>query len=142
MMLRGFKSAGVLLTGLCLFAIAGCGAKSKPTGKLQGSVTFDGSPVKDATVQIQSMKTGEAFAAKVDSTGKYAFSTPVTTGEYQVSVIPAFEPPVAGSVPPGSPQLKPPVRNDIPEQYRIPTKSPLKFEVKPGDNTFDAKLTK
>lgn len=126
-----------MLLGCLLWA--GCGPAAKPTGNLQGAVTFDGTPVKDATVQIQSLKSGEAFAAKVDAGGKFVFK-PVTTGEYNIAVIPTFEAPVAGAS--KEPPPKPTERKDIPERYRTSTKSGFKVEVKPGDNTFDAKMTK
>lgn len=130
------QSLVATLLGCCL--LAGCGPAAKPTGNLQGAVTFDGAPVKDAMVQIQSLKSGEAFAAKVDAEGKFAFK-PVTTGEYNVSVVPTFEAPVAGA---SKDPPKPPERKDIPDRYRTSSKSGLKVDVKTGDNTFDAKLTK
>lgn len=124
------------------FLMVGCGPVAKPTGKLQGAVTFDGTPVKDATIQLHSAKTGEGFSAKLDVGGKYTFESPVTTGEYRVAIIPAFVPPVAGAGGKTPPSEKPPERKDIPERYRTTTKSDLKVDVKTGDNTFDAKLTK
>lgn len=136
--MRQLTLAALLAGGLIL----GCGPAAKPSGRLQGTVTFDGAPVKDASFQLHSMTTGEAFAAKVDGSGKFAFDTPVTVGEYKAAVIPSVEMPVAGAGGPSAKPGKPPERKDIPERYRTTTKNELKVDVKPGNNTFDAKLTK
>lgn len=123
-----------------LLFLAGCGPAPKPTGQLQGSVTFEGAPVKDAKVQLQSPTTGESFATKVDADGKFAFDRAVTAGEYKVVVLPSFDMPPPG--PGAAPPPKPGERKDIPERYRAMDKTDLKVEVKPGSNTYDAKLTK
>jgi hypothetical protein len=128
------------LFGTLLFA--GCGPAAKPTGKLQGAVTFEGTPVKDASIQVQSLKTGAAAAAKVDA-GKFNFETPIVTGEYQVSITPitVVPEPISkdGAIPPPP---KPVERPDIPEKYRDLNKSGLKVTVKTGDNTFDVDMKK
>jgi hypothetical protein len=103
-------------------------------------VTFDGAPVKEATIQLQSAQTGEAAASKLGDDGTFVFSGPISTGEYLVAIIPASkvpEPGAGGREPPAMPAE----RTDIPERYRISAKSGLKVEVKSGDNTYDAKLT-
>lgn len=120
--------------------LAGCGPAPKPTGQLSGSVTFDGAPVKDAKVQLQSAKTGEAFVAKVDASGKFTFDTPVTLGEYKAIILPVVDAPPAG--PGAAPPPKPAERKDIPARYQALDKTDLKVEVKSGSNTFDAKMTK
>lgn len=123
-----------------LLVIAGCGPAPKPTGNLQGTVTFEGGPVEMASIQIRSQSTGEAFAAKIGDDGSYKFDHPVTTGEYAVSVTPDFEMPPAGSVP-ANEIPKPPARDDIPEKYRDPAKSGVVVEVSTGENTFNVEMT-
>ncbi len=129
---------GVLLASW--FFLSGCGPAPKPTGKLSGSVTFDGTPVKDASIQLQNTKTGEAFSAKLDDGGKYSIGS-ITVGEYQASIVPAMAEAsgiIQGNSPPPP---KPAERKDIPDRYRT-MKNDLKTTVKEGSNTFDAKLTK
>ncbi|MCC7421477.1 MAG: carboxypeptidase regulatory-like domain-containing protein [Planctomycetaceae bacterium] len=134
------RCAAPLLLGLIL--LGGC-TSAPPTGGLQGTVTFEGTPVKDATIQLQSATTGTAFAAPLDANGSYRFEKSLPTGEYNVIITP-----VAGAGDDGivgaTPQARPPEkRDDIPERYRTMGQSGLKVDVKPGnENVYDVKLTK
>jgi len=130
----------VCLGGGLLGLLTGCGPAAKPTGSLRGSVTFNGTPIKDATIQLQSSQTGEAAASKVGDDGAYSFGAPITAGEYLVAILPVSKVPEPGAGGREPPQM-PAERTDIPERYRITAKSGLKVDVKSGDNTFDAKLT-
>ena len=121
---------------LAMIVVAGC-SPANPTGKLQGTVTFEGQPVTNATVQIQSPTTGEAAAAELDAGGKYAFDQPVPVGEYQVTIVPTYQGPVAGEE---TPNFKPPERKDIPERYRMISADGLKVTVSPGNSTSDFAL--
>jgi hypothetical protein len=139
--MRNIRQWTCLCSVVVLLLATGCN-NAKPTGKLQGKVTFEGAAVKDAKIQIQHTQTGEAAVAVVGSAGSYQFERPVTAGEYRVSVEPTFEVPVAGAGGATPAPIKPPERTDIPERYRLPGTSGLTTAVKVGDNTFNVDMKK
>lgn len=126
-----------------LIAIVGCALavgcdRPKPTGKLQGRVTFEGDPVTEAQIQIQSQVTGVAAAAALDGDGNFKFDTPITVGEYAVSITPVFDIPPAGTV---SGPITAPERPDVPARYRNAATSGFVVEVTEGETKFEADMT-
>jgi hypothetical protein len=131
------------LAALGLLLLGGCSSSSQPTGALHGAVTFEGAPVKDATIQLQSPSTGTAFAAPLDANGSYRFENSLPTGEYLAVVRPAAGASDNGIIGANAKPKPPEKREDIPERYRTMGKSGLKADVKPGsENVFDVKMTK
>jgi hypothetical protein len=126
-----------LAVGMLL--VPGCGSKPKPTGRLHGKVTFEGKGVDQATLQIQSPKSGESFVAKTGSDGSFQFDVPVTTGEYLVTVLPVIDVPEAGVTPVTT---KPPERSDIPAKYRSAETSGETVTVREGENEFNIDMAK
>lgn len=122
---------------LLLLILPGCG-DSQSTGTPHGKVTYDGKPVPDATIQLQSAETGHAAATPVNAQGEFRFEEPVPVGEYMVSINPAYEAPVAGE---GDENFTPPERPDIPERYRSGAGSELKVTVEEGEHALDIQMT-
>lgn len=110
-------------------AVAGCGRKDLPElGRVQGTVTLDGKPLAGAAVGFYPLSGGRQAVAIVDKDGKYELTfvdgvQGAKTGMNEVTVF----------WPDGTQPTAP-----IPAKYN--TKTQLKFEVKPGKNTFDIKL--
>ena len=127
---------------VCLIAFAVMVFLSGSRTVLQGRVTFNGSPVTKAHVQLQFPKTGHAYSAVLDSAGTYRLSgsPPVPIGEYTVCVIPDFdvERPRPQSA---SKSSKVPERPDIPKKYHSGATSRLTVLIGKGRNSFDIDLT-
>lgn len=127
---------------VCLSAFAVIVFLSGSRTALEGRVTFNGSPVTEAHVQLQFPKTGYAYSAVLDSAGTYRLSgsPPVPPGEYAVCVIPDFdvEPPRPQSASKSSKVLE---RPDIPKKYHSGATSGLTVLIGKGRNSFDIDLT-
>ena len=116
-LLRGASS-------LVLCAIlAGCGEQLEST--VQGTVTYQGSPLASAIIDFQNTKQGPNAAGFTDEDGYYSLKTGSTlglpAGTYQAAVI----------APAGS---------DITKKYRGSAKSGLVYDVAPGKNTIHIEL--
>jgi len=122
--------ASLLLTG-CLGGSDGPGRKY---GKVSGTVSFKGQPVKEGEVNYLSSDTGGAAHATIKD-GKFDVSGDVIIGKYAVSVTP----PGPGAPEPGK-TPKPAEAADIPEKYRDFKTSGLTAEVKEGSNPHEFKL--
>lgn len=124
-----FWSALIMIVG------SGCGPAK---GTVEGTVTYKGKAVSDASIQFQSTDSGVGTSGRLDPSGHYKTERPLTVGSYYVLVIPAPE--VQPALPPKTP-TPPKERTDIPAKYRAATKEGLKnaptFTVAPGSNTFD-----
>lgn len=126
----------LLIACVLLCAMTGCGGVA--TGTVKGKVTYNGKPVTDATVQVQSATTGAAAAAQVDGSGSYKLDSPVPVGTYVVTITPFESGPVAGE---NDENFVPKERTDIPSKFRSASESTLKLTVNSGENTFDVPLT-
>lgn len=123
----------ILMSAAVLLPLAGCGGGSSPwgteLGTVRGTVTLDGQPLANAILML--VPDGEGTrrsSAKTDSSGKYnAMYSPdvegVPTGPCTVMV--SFGLDLSRGV--------------VPPKYS--SESVLKFEVKPGENTYDIKMT-
>lgn len=130
--------SSITLVSLIAFAVMTFWSGSRTV--LQGRVTFNGSPVTNAHVQLQSPKTGHAYSAFLDSAGTYSVlgSPPVPFGEYTVCVIPDFEVQRSRLA---SKSSKVPERPDIPKKYHSGATSGLTVHVGKGRNSLDIDLT-
>lgn len=126
-----------LIAAVCLLLVVGCNS-AKPTGKLNGRVTFEGEAVTDAKIQVQSSETGNAADAVLDQDGNFKFESPLTVGQYVVSIIPMIEVPPAGTEPVTTVL---PNRSDIPAKYRSGSTSDLVVDVSEKENAFDVEMT-
>ena len=133
---------------LCLF-LAGCGS----TSSVSGTVTLDGKPLADATVQFVPDGAGKDATGQTDKNGYFSMSTfnpgdGVVAGKYKVVISPPLgevdktvhaNSGDAMNAPPKAPAKKA-AGTKFPEKYtrpdqtpltqEVPTKGSLKFELK------------
>lgn len=125
-----------VVLSLSLVGLVGCGGDSN-MGGVTGTVTLDGQPVSDATVNFTPKKAGSPSNGRTDSSGKYELSYSKSKkgaeiGEHTVRVTtfrkanPDAETPITA------------VPEKIPARYN--SKSELTKEVKSGNNTIDLEL--
>lgn len=124
--------------GSLLLVLAGCGG-SPDSGRIMGAVeitvTFDGQPVTDGTVQMIVPGEGKAAGGDLDSEGKISLEE-VEIGRYTVFVTPPSEPPPEAD----KKSLPPKAYDNIPKKFRSESTSPLNAEVKKGTNEFSFEL--
>ncbi|WP_406697956.1 hypothetical protein V5E97_03790 [Singulisphaera sp. Ch08] len=146
--LFGKLAATLLLTG-------GCGSDAvddRPREPISGTVTFDGQPLKDGTIQLQPASQKEGVASGGTVTDGH-FEIPRTEGpvpgNYSVAIYAAAGTASSGSAEESSPTAPMPrarkslasLRGMIPTRYNIETK--LTAEVKSGGpNTYAFDLQK
>jgi hypothetical protein len=110
-------------------AIAGCGRSDLPElGRVRGTVTLDGKPLPNAAVGFYPVSGGRQALAIIDNDGKYdlTFVRGANGAKTGINEVTVFWP--DGSEPTAT----------IPAKYD--KQSELKFDVKPGKNTFDIKM--
>jgi len=123
--------------GVLLFAGCGGGGSDTPRGDVSGTVTYQGQPVTEGTVNFLSPETGRSASATLDAQGKFTVDGGVEAGSHVVTITPPFvEVPPGGDEPPPEPKEY----ANIPEKYRSDTTSDLTAEVKPGKNQFSFEL--
>jgi len=132
-------SPRALAAGLCAMVLAapGCGGGREPalkTGRVSGTIQLDGNPAKDVMVTFQDPIRGIGASATVTN-GAYQFDTPLTTGDYTVTVQFSSPPPSAPGPPGGTSAGR-----TIPRQYQDPATSTLKALVMEGENKLDFQL--
>lgn len=83
------------LTTCCFISaslISGCGSDSdsRPAVEIKGTVTLDGSPLQEASIQFTSPKTGESAYANLDSSGQYSITFPKADlgSIYEITITP------------------------------------------------------
>jgi hypothetical protein len=120
--------------------MVGCGGSTagakKMGGAVSGSVTFQGQPVSEGSVQLYSATSGDAATATLDAAGKFKLTTPIPIGSYKVSIMPPPEPAPQVGVPYAPKEYK-----NIPLKYRADATSPLKAEIKAEPNVLTLEMT-
>lgn len=117
--------------------VAGCGGGGparKPTGKVEGTVTFEGKPVEAGSVGLELKGGGGGALATIGAGGKFTIPE-VPVGNYVVTVTPVELTPddvSAGKTAPPS--------DNIPEKYRSIQSSDITAEVKEGANTVNVEM--
>ena len=136
------------LGGLAVLAAAavGCGGKPGiPLGEVEGVVTLDDKPLDTVVVHFLPDLTkgakGPQSSAVTDANGRYRLKCAdsrdgAAIGWHKVLV----EDPGEGNYDPNAAVLPATVR--ISHVYKLPTTSPLAFEVKEGKQTIDIQVTK
>ena len=113
----------LLVTGLFVSAIVGCGSSLEST--VSGIISYAGKPVPNAIVTFQGKSGGPGAYAMTTDTGEYSLRTGsnygVLVGTYRAS-------------------LQPPQGFELPAKYVSVRTSELEFEVKEGANVFDMTL--
>lgn len=125
---------------LAILACVGCGNSPKATRSTGGvfiTVTYEGKPVTEGHVSLESPASGTGGGADLDENG-VATLPKVDEGSYVVTVIP----PVVGIAPPepGQKSAAPKQYANIPDKVRNTATTPLKVDVKPGMNELKLEL--
>ncbi len=121
-----------LLLFLVTVFIPGCSRSGPALGEVSGNVTLDGQPLPDAQLSFMPTKGGRTAMAQTDEEGNYTLIYSMKAyggevGENLVRVNKSEAPkPEANAV------------EVIPARYN--EQSELKFEIKPGSNTYDLDL--
>ena len=112
---------------LAILLAVGCGAgnendASQPPVKatVTGRVTFSGKPLSSGTVTFRHADSGTTGTGRLDSDGRYQLEA--LTGENQVGI-------------------QTDQKTPFPASFGKPESSPIKFDVKPGENRADFALT-
>jgi len=116
-----------ILSAVILSSI-GCGRSDlPPLGRVRGTVTLDGKPLSGVVVTFQPEK-GRPAVANTDSNGNYdvIYTEGVKGANVGPNTVRVLWPDGESGGPP------------IPDKYNA--KTTLKFDVKPGNNTFDIKM--
>ncbi len=126
------------LLALCGLVLCGCGGGTQRIPKsavVSGKVTSGGSPVAEGMISFMSGQSAGSTPLMAD--GAYLIGENVPPGVYTVIVTPppVTKPPMIGEA---GPEVNP--YKNIPEKYRGEGTSPLKVNVKEGENKFDFDL--
>lgn len=128
---------------LVLILLVGCGGKAdeQPKGTVKGAVTFQGQPVAEGSVSFYHSRQGVEFEAPIQADGSFALKAEgIPVGEYVVTVRPLRamgNPPGDKSAPIEMDKNAP----DIPMKYRQTNTSPIKLQIKEGDNDLKVEMT-
>ena len=133
--MRGILQISLVL--VCI-SIAACGGRSDlpSLGEVSGTVTLDGQPVPNVTVQFTPVQGGRTSSAITDSSGQYRLMYTADTrgaqvGRHEVTLAPSAEAPSDDQM-----DLTTPATGITAEQMR----KTFEFEVQSGRNTFDIVL--
>jgi len=122
-------------TSLVLATIAFTGCGGPVEGTVSGTVTYNGAPLADASVNFHSSKTGIASSATLDKSGAFTLPGSLPVGDYKVFV----QPPPPQQLPPGTPQPEQTIMQ-IPPKYQDPGQTPLSQTVAAGENSFSIEI--
>jgi hypothetical protein len=119
-----------LAAGLLL--VAGCQSGEPPSGRVTGTVTYNGAPVDTGNVNFQTAAGKSEAVAKIEG-GRYALDGPLPVGPYDVYLTESFPDPT-----PGVDTKAVPLK--VPKKYLSAATSGLKVEVKAGANDLPIEL--
>ncbi len=101
------------------------------TIEVAGSVTLDGKPLTEGTINFTSASTGDAANASLGTEGRFLFANGVLPGTYRVTVTAPI------NMTPPAPGVAPPViKFVIPARYMDPAATDLKATVAEGSDEF------
>lgn len=138
-MFANFVSCGrgkILLTGLLLAALSGCGGPQAPKREfadVAGKVSYKGKPLIKGQVMFQP-GTGSAIAGEIKADGTYTLKGVI--GSNTVMIVSRDE---MGETSADKPESRQMPKTYIPDKYGGPS-SGLIYEVKKGSNTADFDL--
>lgn len=131
---------------LSLLPILGCAREKLPEfGQVAGTVTAKGKPVKGVAITFmpdpsQSNELPYNASGQTDAQGKYQLRYSLKGHEGEGAALGWNRAIAVDTRYAGIPQGQPPPPRIFSPSYGSITNSPLKFEVKPGQNTFDIEL--
>lgn len=140
-------SRGIMLAGLCLAAISGCGGSVAGPGMadVTGTVTYNGEPVEGANVIFYPVIGDDqtlTSQARTEKDGRFRMTTHVGGGKFQPGIAPgkysvAISKPDTAAI---KGTLTPP-KDLLPRRYSNPTTSQLTADVGAGrENNFEFPL--
>ncbi len=136
---RIMQSSWIRLIALLSLSVLLAGCAGKGGAKVSGSVLLDGQPLANAEVRFDPKEDSSlgVHAAMTDSEGKFTLKAdsniPVKPGAYTVTINKIV-------VQEGSMKDAPPGKgtraNMVPSAYRSRSRTPLKADIQPGDNSL------
>jgi len=137
--MRG-KLSGVVLLGLVLALVSGCGGKS---GKVSGTVTHKGTPLGNGTVVFHPKGEGHEAGSSIHEDGTYLIED-APVGEVTITVE-TIHPGPTRPMPPGVPggdKMAPHTGKyvPIPIRYKDVSNSGLTYTVTPGEQKHDIQV--
>lgn len=131
---------GLVALGICAI-LTGCGPDTPPTGKVSGTVTYNGAPVSNATVTFLP-DNGRSASGVTDSSGNFTLSTFGTSdgallGNHKVIVTP-YETDIPMPETPGEAAAAP--KAPFPEKYMKAETTDLTATVQSGANDVPLEL--
>lgn len=130
-------SFGAYAAAVVVLAVAGCGGGSGPRmHNVQGTVTFQGSPVEEGSITFEDAAAGTAGSTELGPGGNYRLNLP--DGNYAVLIQPPMI--VTPDTPdsPGGEELK--QVDNIPPKYWRSSSSGLTAQVSGNETTHDFDL--
>ncbi|QDV51286.1 carboxypeptidase-like regulatory domain-containing protein [Gimesia fumaroli] len=84
------KFNACLLSTIVLLTGCSGDTDSRPAVEIKGTVTLDGAPLKQASIQFTSPKTGESAYANLDQNGQYSITFPKADigSAYEITITP------------------------------------------------------
>lgn len=121
---------------LACLVFSGCSSEEL-TGKLKGSVTFNGKPVTEGIANLMNQEFGRAYSAPLGPDGTFEIKDPVIVGSYVVFIAP----PIGAAPTIDAPVVKEVNPENIPAKYRSEKTTDLKADIIDGENNlnFDMK---
>jgi len=129
---RWCPACGLGLVVLVVVAL-GCGGDRKVT--VNGTVSYKGQPLSGGMLQFVGPN-GAPAAAMIQRDGKFIM-TDVTPGEVKVSIMATPQSGPRGDKAPPAPKVAP---VELPERYRDPEKSGLKYTITSDTKQLDIKI--
>ncbi len=123
----------------CMISVVGCGGgeSSKPSAKVQGTVTYQGNPVEEGSVGFFDRKMGTGGNAPISADGTFETERPIVYGSYEVSIMPPVE---EKEIPGSMPAKLPKPMANIPQKYRDGRTSGFKAEINATNTNFDFEM--
>ncbi len=154
-MVIAFRNHRMLLAGL-LIVLAGCSSPTPDLGEVQGRVTMEGQPLANVQVTFAPEKSSEKSPLPIstgttDRDGSYRLKTTVGTAGAAVGSHRVIVEDIAADAPSEgngreAQDEKPPAVASVPsrvsQRYSTAAATPLRRDVKLGDNTINFELTR
>jgi hypothetical protein len=129
----------ILGCSLAAITFIGCGGSGEPVVEvitINGTVTYEGAPVTEGSIQFEDSSTGISSSAELGADGAYSLES--ATGDYKVTVTPPW---IEIDLGPDSPPEEDYKEVDnIPQKYRQSNTTDLTAKVTEDGQTIDFDL--
>jgi len=129
-------TAGAAWLVLLLIGLAGCGKTDSqvPSVKIEGTVSYQGKPIPEGTIQFYDQSQGAGASATIETNGHYVSNSTLPYGTYQVFIQPPL---IQMQLPNAAPTEQPKKMPEIPEKFRSAATSGLTADVSATSTVFD-----